>query len=382
MHLAEPARSGEATAPSFAVQVGGRVLQPTPVFDTYWRFAAERQAIYLARLRRSPFPWTNDDVLRSHRFTNVFRAADRVSQFLITEVQRGPRSSQEPADMVFRTLLFKIFNREDTWQHLEASVGPVMWRSYDYKQYRAALDEALARGPIYSAAYVMPPPRLGEDRKHANHLRLLEQMMCDGIADTIRSAPSLEWIYKTLVSYAGLGPFLAFQYTIDLNYSDLVRFEENDFVVAGPGARDGIRKCFGREASGIEADVIRYMVDTQDKHFQRLGLDFPGLFGRCLHLIDAQNLFCEVDKYARVRHPEVAGISGRSKIKQKYTPGATLAAPAFPKRWRLESNVAPVVSGVDDGDGARVEVDPDGAAAVVAQVTPRRVAGEDCPLPF
>ncbi len=381
MLFGEPSRPVDP-APPFTVSVGGRVLRPTSVFDTYWRFAAERQAVYLARLRRSPLPWTTDEVIRSHRFTNVFRASDRVSQYLITEVQRSPSSSQEPADVVFRTLLFKIFNREDTWQHLEAAVGPITWRTYGYEAYRAALDEAAARGPIYSAAYVMPPPRLGEERKHANHLRLLEQMMRDGLAGTVRSAASLESIYKALVSQAGLGPFLAFQYTIDLNYSDLVRFNENDFVVAGPGARDGIRKCFGREASGIEADVIRYMVDTQDQHFHRLDLDFPGLFGRALHLIDAQNLFCEVDKYARVRHPEVAGISGRSKIKQKYSPGATLAAPAFPKRWRLESNVAEMVSGVDHRDGASVEVDRDRPAIVGAQVTPRGVPSEDCPLPF
>jgi hypothetical protein len=352
------------------------------VFDTYWSFAAERQAVYLARLRRSPLPWTYDEVLRTHRFTNVFRAADRVSQFLITRVQRAPIASLEPVDVVFRTLLFKIFNREDTWQRLERAVGPVTWRTYDYDRYRAALDEASAAGPIYSAAYVMPPPRLGEDRKHANHLRLLDHMMRDGLAGRVRSAPSLKSIYDALLSYAGLGPFLAFQYTIDLNYSDLVRFDVNDFVVAGPGARDGIRKCFGREASGIETEIIRYMVDSQDEHFERLGLAFPGLFGRPLHMIDAQNLFCEVDKYARVRHPEIAGISGRSRIKQLYRPGQPLAAPAFPKRWRLESTVAEVVSGVHNGDGASVEVDGCGTATVLSQVSPSGVAGENRQLPF
>src|SRR5690606_26437445 len=123
------------------VRVAGRTLQPTAVFDTYWRFAAERQALYLARLRRAPQPWTTDPVLRAHRFTNVFRASDRVSQYLITNVQRGPEASQDPADVVFRTLLFKIFNREDTWEHLERTVGPVSWRTYDYDRYRAALDD-------------------------------------------------------------------------------------------------------------------------------------------------------------------------------------------------------------------------------------------------
>jgi hypothetical protein len=382
MLFATPADPSSATPPQFTLRIKDRVLRSTTVFDTYWRFAAERQAVYLARLRRASLPWTDDQVLKAHRFTNVFRAADRVSQFLITEVQRSPIASREPADVVFRTLLFKIFNRENTWQHLEQVVGPVTWGTYDYERYKAALDEGAAAGPIYSAAYVMPAPRLGEHRKHANHLRLLELMMRDGLAEGVRSAPSLESIYDALVSYPGLGPFLAFQYTIDLNYSDLLRFDENDFVVAGPGARDGIRKCFGPEASGIEAEIIRYMVESQNEHFERLGLHFPGLFGRPLHMIDAQNLFCEVDKYARVRHPEVAGISGRSRIKQRYSPGQPLATPAFPKRWRLESTVAEVVSGVQEGNGASVEVDRESAVPLVSQVSPGGVAREDRPLPF
>lgn len=382
MLFPNPRASIAAKAPQFVVRIKDRILTPTAVFDTYWRFAAERQTVYLARLRRSPPPWTADVVIGSYRFTNVFRAADRVSQYLITEVQRRSDASTGPVDLVFRTLLFKIFNREGTWDHLEAAVGPVTWRTYDFDRYRAALDDAAARGPIYSAAYVMPPPRLGEDRKHANHLRLLEGMMRDGLVGRIRSASSLKEIYEVLVAHAGLGPFLAFQYTIDLNYSDQVRFDENDFVVAGPGAKDGVRKCFGPQASGIEADVIRYMVESQDEHFARLQLNFPGLFGRRLHLIDAQNLFCEVDKYARVRHPEVAGISGRSRIKQKYSPGGALAPPAFPTRWRLKSSVAKVVSGIGGGDRASVEIDREGAAPVVAKVSPRDVARQDCPLPL
>jgi hypothetical protein len=355
------------------------------VFDTYWRFASARQTVYLARLRRSPPPWTTDPVLGAYRFTNVYRASDRVSQFLIAEVQGGAGASTEVADVVFRTLLFKIFNREGTWAHLEGRVGPVSWCTYDFDRYRAALDEAAALGPIYSAAYVMPPPRLGEERKHANHLRLLERMMRDGLAGLIRSAPSLRSIFETLVSFPGLGPFLAFQYAIDLNYSDLVPFDENDFVVAGPGAKDGIRKCFGKEASGIEADVIRYVVDSQDEHFERLGLEFPGLFGRPLHLIDVQNLFCEVDKYARVLYPEIAGVSGRSRIKQRYSPGGPLRTPVFPRRWGICS-ASSTTTCLSPGTGilqrSFVEVDDYSSSVVGAEVTPHGVARQDRPLPL
>src|SRR3546814_2064593 len=62
-------------------------LKPSMVLDTYWKFGAERLAMYLRRLAQPNGPWTDDPILRTYRFTNSFRAADRVSQYLIREIQ-------------------------------------------------------------------------------------------------------------------------------------------------------------------------------------------------------------------------------------------------------------------------------------------------------
>jgi hypothetical protein len=40
-------------------------LKPTVVYDTYWRFAAERQRIFFRRLQKMSPPWTDDPVLRT-----------------------------------------------------------------------------------------------------------------------------------------------------------------------------------------------------------------------------------------------------------------------------------------------------------------------------
>ncbi|MCL4400581.1 putative DNA base hypermodification protein, partial [Candidatus Parvarchaeota archaeon] len=65
--------------------------KPTKVFDTYWKFAAERQSIFFRKLKDEKPPWTDDWILRKHKFTNAYRASDRVSQFLIKEViYNGP----------------------------------------------------------------------------------------------------------------------------------------------------------------------------------------------------------------------------------------------------------------------------------------------------
>lgn len=293
--------------------------------------------MYERRLVDPDGPWTDDSILSSYRFTNAYRVADRVSQYLIDQVQYRSDRSQAPGEIFFRTMLFKIFNRIETWELLEREHGSLSWQAADLDAICASLDRAMQRGcRIYSAAYIMPAPRFGQVRKHANHIALLRAMMKEGLPSRIERARSLAEVYHLLLPWQGLGSFLAFQYAIDLNYSEMLEFEESSFVVAGPGAIDGISKCFA-STNGISAEeIIHLMTDIQEYEFSRLGIKFTGLFGRRLQPIDCQNLFCEISKYARLAHPDVTGISGRKRIKQGYTGDGTIPRPSFPPRWGLK----------------------------------------------
>lgn len=316
-------------------------MHPTPVFDTYWRFAAERQAIYFRRLAGQPGPWTADPILTTYRFTNAYRASDRVSQFLIRHVQYRDDRLSSPDEIFFRTLLFKIFNRIETWTTLEQALGPVSFRGTDLNAIVAVLDDIMARGErLYSAAYIMPAPAFGHRRKHANHIAMLKTMMDDRLPDRVRQAPNLRAVYELLRRFSGIGPFLAFQYAIDLNYSELLDHDESSFVVAGPGALDGIAKCFVSTGKLSAEDVIHRVCDQQERGFESVGLPFQRLFGRRLQPIDCQNLFCEISKYARVAHPDTPGLSGRTRIKQVYRRrGEQIAPPLFPPRWNLNTDL-------------------------------------------
>ncbi|WP_437854505.1 nucleotide kinase domain-containing protein [Sorangium sp. So ce363] len=316
----------------------GRVLRTTPVFDTYWRFASERQEMFMRRVLGSTPPWTEDPILSAHRFTNTYRASDRVSQYLIRHVIY--EGSQKPEEVFFRTILFKIFNRIDTWEALRAQLGTVSWREFTFDAYAKVLDRLIGDGQrIYSAAYIMPSPAFGSPRKHRNHLRLVEHMMADGATRKLAKATSLRAVFELLRGYPSLGDFLAFQFAIDVNYSELIDFSEMEFVVAGPGARDGIRKCFKHTSELTEAEVIQVMAERADAEFERLGMRFQSLWGRSLQLIDCQNVFCEVSKYARVAHPDVEGESGRTRIKQKFTPRPAPIPQWYPPKWGITVDV-------------------------------------------
>ena len=160
----------------------------------------------------------------------------------------------------------------------------------------------------------------GYAQKHRNHLKLIERMMADEAPARVAEARSMRDAFGLLRSYPSIGDFLAYQFVTDLNYSEITNFSEMEFVVPGPGALDGIRKCFSDLGGLTETDLIRVVTERQEDEFERLGIRFRDLWGRRLQLIDCQNLFCEVSKYARVKHPEIKGIGSRSRIKQVYRP--------------------------------------------------------------
>ncbi len=156
-------------------------------------------------------------------------------------------------------------------------------------------------------------------------------------------APGLREVYGLLLALPSLGPFLAYQYAVDLAYSAATAAEESQFVVADPGCLDGIAKCFTDTGGLSPAEVIAWIADSSPEHFTRLGLGFADLWGRWPALIDWQNVFCEVSKYTRATHPHVRGPSGRTRIKQEFRQTPAPIDYRFPPKWGLPAERTVVV---------------------------------------
>lgn len=315
--------------------------KPTKVYDTYWKFAAERQEMFFRQVKGCAASLTQDPILLKHKFTNAYRASDRVSQYLIRKVIYES-DDQTPREVFFRTILFKFFNRIDTWELLRNEFADIRYSEYKFQNYDRVLARALEAGArVYSAAYIMPTARAfaSGHRKHTSHLGLLEAMVNQHLPERLSEAASMKDAFSLLRSYPMLGDFLAFQFVTDLNYSTFINFSEQEFVVPGPGARDGIRKCFSDLGGFTEAEVIRWAMDQQGAEFERLGVQFKSLWERPLQLIDCQNLFCEVDKYARLAHPDVIGLSGRTRIKQMYRRNPNPIDYWYPPKWGINERI-------------------------------------------
>lgn len=344
--------------------------RPTPragIYELYWQFASRRQAAFEKRLTGAPQPWTDDPILQTYKFCNVYRAADRVSQYMIQRVIYE-QAAGSVSDRIFRIVAFRTFSNVRTWEGLTQALGEFPTLSHLRSgAFENALDTVKGReGRLYTGAFILCANKaFGYQEKHRNHVALFKLMFLEKeLGERMLGANSLEGIVKQLEAFPLIGPFMAYQTAIDLNYSDLFEFSENDYTQAGPGAVRGLRKVFVDLGDYSAADAIRWMVDNQKSEFSRLRLPFSGLFGRALHAIDCQGLFCEVDKYCREAAPQLA--SNRSRIKARFAPAHAPPELFFPPKWGLE---IPVMNSkpksVDGGqyqlfseDLVRVEVIP------------------------
>lgn len=316
---------------------------PTPrprIYDLYWYFAAERHAAFERRVEGAPAPWTDDPVLQTYKFCNVYRATDRVSQYLIRSVAYHDEPVA-PADRLFQITAFRMFSSIDTWEGIRANLGrhPTLedLRTGDFTRALGHVKEL--NGGLYTGAFILcATDAYGFSAKHLNHVELFRHMFLkSALGEHLLAATTLGEIYELLHRYPLMGDFMSYQIAIDLNYSDLIDFSENDFTQPGPGALRGIRKAFESTGDYSPSELILWMVDHQQIEFERLGYSFHGLWGRPLHAIDCQGLFCELDKYCREAAPELA--SARKRIKARFRPSTVPMRLFYPPKWGLNEKL-------------------------------------------
>ena len=138
------------------------------------------------------------------------------------------------------------------------------------------MGKAKARGvKIWNAAY-MQKPQYREDlgTKHERYLALLQYMMQDRVTQKLKAARSYREAFFVLRGYPLYGDFLAMQHLTDINYSPVLDFDENDFIMPGPGALDGIQKCFGiRPDKELASEIINRCVKNKEGMFTDLNLN-------------------------------------------------------------------------------------------------------------
>ena len=89
-----------------------------------------------------------------------------------------------------------------------------------------------------------------------------------------------------------IGDFKAGQFALDLNYGLHLRLPIDSFVIAGPGARNGIDRCFAADGKRYD-EVIRLVRQYQDE----CSLAALFLLSPRKYLLISQNQFCTLNDY-------------------------------------------------------------------------------------
>lgn len=304
----------------------------------YW--IRERMDIFWSRVAKEPQPYSSDPIFQHYKFTNVYRCSDRVSQYLIKEVQYNEEWS--PEDLIFRTMLFKHFNLNSTWEGMLKWLGEITLEHFlkNYTYYQEALDYTAADNTvIYNNAYMTAWVKYSPKKKHYGYIQLLHEIFSSDFIKNLLACKTFLELYAIINQQPYVGDFLSYQYAIDLNYSPIWKFDESDLCFATVGSKRGIEKLLGYRPNN-HAEVIRFYTRYQENLMATYGMfgSWVNLFGRRLHHIDIQNCFCELDKYTRVALPDLQAVGGQGKrIKNTFKKTPEPYPLYFPTWWDISS---------------------------------------------
>jgi hypothetical protein len=288
----------------------------------------ERQNVFVKKSAGEKYPWTDNEIIKVHKFTNVFRVLDWESQFLIRHVIGNDDRSL--IDTTFRILLFKHINYQPTWEHLENVLGDITFTDTIISEIKRELDSYCKGHKVYSSAYLQAANFVRTDRwghlkgtgKHNAYLTVFENQLFNvkSLDEFVKlhDVKNLRTLIDSLQEIDGVGNFMSYQFAQDLNYSHWWNQEMNNETFEGPGSMRGVDRCFSNHTKKDYAKLIKWTWENIDEMFKNFGLGDPPKFrGMPLQLTDIQNCFCEADKYMRGLGVQTPGVSGKS-IKQKY----------------------------------------------------------------
>lgn len=294
------------------------------MLTAYLNFVVNRHCVWEERQVGAPAPWTSDPILQQRKFTNVYRVLDHGSQFLLRELLNDPLASART--VLARAFLYRMTNRPEPWLYAKEQLGhypDVMDLPEVGRLWAGWRDEG---NQVFSGAYIiMPEPGVPGVDKVRSVGRLANKLFGTGstLPDEFVAAGSMAERFNLLRAQKGVGDFIAMQVLTDFGYSPHgTAQDENEFVIAGPGARNGGKHIFP-DAKPADA-ILRARAWVLAEPL------VPRLYGREPSLMDIQNTLCEFSKYARFMD-----APPRGKTYAPAHPGAQ-PEPVLPEHWGLQ----------------------------------------------
>lgn len=289
-------------------------MNPEPFFA----FARERQNIYLRRMAGEPRPWTDDPILDTCRFTNVYRENDKTTVWFREKV-RDPLSGLP--EVLPATVLFRWLNRISTGEalfcqpdllepQLTAFEGFMDYFIKNKKSDLGTLKEAIMKycgdGPYVTGAFIINTPTgmtkldgvlwaFGKFMDNCNY-RDAARYMLEG--------KSMEKAWEWLRTFPRLGDFMAYEIVCDLRYTSILEGATDKLTWAnpGPGAKRGLSYLCGGSRKVVPPEVKSRA--NQIKLMQELLALAPQYGFHDWEMREVEHTCCEFQKFTMVQRGE------------------------------------------------------------------------------
>lgn len=283
--------------------------------ESLWRFVQERERIRERKESGAPWPWTEDEALRSTYYCNVFREDDRTTRWIAKNL-REPYDDREnrPGAVVFAMGLARWINRIDV---LEILVGEDLVHPWNGARFRDVLRATRPKGPWVTGAYMIHTP-YGVDKLEGvatlmdRYDRALEPLA----AWLLEEQRSIEATVAYLERFDCWGGFMAYEVATDLRHAWPLREAPDIYSWAnpGPGATRGMALVAGEEIPG-SAMNRQSTTGTRKAHWLEKMREILAVFRERDPRFEARDVEHALCEYAKYR----ATVDGR-RPKRTYRP--------------------------------------------------------------
>ena len=275
------------------------VLQLSPT-DRFLYWIRERHAIHLRRQSGQPAPWTDDEILQKHFFTNPFRENDKTTAWFRNTVRDPLRD--DPA-VILATVIFRWFNYIPTGEILMA--GRNLLLDWDEAEVLARLRPIRdVDGKVFTGAFMVNSPP-GEPKLEAICRRITKVWTVRKFL--LRYAEewrTMQAAHNNFIRYDGLGGFGAYEVVCDLRYTRFLEHATDKMIWSnpGPGAVRGLYRVLGRPLTtrnNSSCPPVPRDWEARTRELLQMAqaalADLPPLEMR-----DIEHSLCESDKYIRL----------------------------------------------------------------------------------
>lgn len=298
-------------------------VKKLPPLERFLYWITERHRIYLKRKAGDPAPWTDDEILRTYYFTNPYRENDRTTVWFRENVRDPLRDDPR---VLFATVAFRWFNLIETgkllWEYGDTVDGCCdLLTHWNPKLVLSLLSLRRSRGEqVFTGAYMINSPG-GRGKLEAIVERITnvweEREHLTARWDSAEG--SMEGMRDTLMTFPGLGGFMAYEIVCDLRYTYLLEqaTDKLTWCNPGPGCARGLHRIEGKEWASkgnnatsppLPANWLETMKDLLTLCRRR------PLLRPAFEMREVEHSLCEWDKYERA-------LWGDGRLKRRYKGG-------------------------------------------------------------